>query len=324
MNSETSSHVRRSAPPFFLLLALIYGLILASLPIDQFVDRDNYLNYAENSSLIFSLGVSNGPLFVLFNEPLWLLLNIALGLIFSPENVLRLIIFVSASVFAFRFSRILRASLLLLIFFILAPQILKNYITHLRQGVAIAFFIAGWSLVGWRRIALFVCACTIHSSFFFIVALWVACKFLTNYRLGGRRISGGFILLAISALVILGAVILPLAIGFTGARQSEVYADGLTEGSGLSFVFWSLMMAGMLTQRRDWIEHNAFSVAIVAFYVATYFVLPFAARIFESGLPFVVAAVFLMRGALGVIAVTLTICYFLIQWFPFFMGSAVF
>ena len=49
--------------------------LFSLLPLDVFTDRDNYLNYAENSLLIFKR-YQGGVHTLLANEPLWLLANV--------------------------------------------------------------------------------------------------------------------------------------------------------------------------------------------------------------------------------------------------------
>ena len=52
-----------------LCLALGYALVLASLPVDVFEDRGNYLNYASHSGIIFERYLAQGWLSAFSNEP---------------------------------------------------------------------------------------------------------------------------------------------------------------------------------------------------------------------------------------------------------------
>jgi len=81
---------------FSFTFAIIYAAFLSGLQIDAFVDRDNYLVYAEYSSDILARYVGEGALSVVFNEPIWLFINICLSFFFLPDVVLRVIIFFSA------------------------------------------------------------------------------------------------------------------------------------------------------------------------------------------------------------------------------------
>jgi len=135
-----------SLPYKFLIVSfsLTYGFLLQLLPVLQFKDRQNYLNYAENSAEILSNFATDGVLAVLANEPLWLLINSTLALVADPELVVRTIIFVSGSLFSYVLTRSNPENGLWLLLFLFVPQILKNFITHLRQGLGIALFFAGY------------------------------------------------------------------------------------------------------------------------------------------------------------------------------------
>ena len=81
-------------------IAVAYGAFLSLLPQDLFTDRDNYLNYAENSILILQRYQGWGLIPLLANEPLWLLVNAGLANWFPPSSVLRCIIFMPATLVA--------------------------------------------------------------------------------------------------------------------------------------------------------------------------------------------------------------------------------
>jgi len=80
-------------------LSFVYAYALQSLPLLEYKDRINYLNYASYSDVIFFMYLNRGLPVLIPNEPVWLLTNIVLSLIFTPETSLRIIIFSSAFIF---------------------------------------------------------------------------------------------------------------------------------------------------------------------------------------------------------------------------------
>lgn len=130
------------------VISIVYAAVLTSMPLDAFKDRANYLVYATSPLEILMRYISGGGASVAFNEPAWLLLNIGLGSFLEPENVVRALIFFPAFTTSFFVLRSNPRNCIFLLAFLLAPQIIKNNITHLRQGVAISVFLLGWFTVG--------------------------------------------------------------------------------------------------------------------------------------------------------------------------------
>lgn len=258
-------------------LAVAYGGLLSSLPLDIFKDRANYLIYAEHSWQILERYRDAGPLAVLANEPLWLLLNTALGAVFSPQITLRTIIFVPATLVAWLVLRQDQRQFIWLLLFLLLPQVIKNHIIHLRQGVAIAVFFAGW-FVRWQPIRwiLIAAAPFIHSSFFFVLFLLIIVKLMRRLRLAADFRT----LLTAGAAVSVGDAY-ELA-GSLGARQAELYTAPAEAISGFGFAFWALGFIVMYLQGREFLRQYAFEVSTIVFFLGTYFFSPVTGRIFES------------------------------------------
>jgi len=78
------------------LLSVLYAAVLTCLPLDIFMDRINYLTYAEYSFDIFLRLWEAGLLPMITNEPIWLLMNSTLAIVLPPEITVRVIIFVPA------------------------------------------------------------------------------------------------------------------------------------------------------------------------------------------------------------------------------------
>jgi hypothetical protein len=290
-------------------IALLYGLTLACLPLMAFQDRDNYLDYARDASVLLARSFDN-PLIGLVNEPLWLLLNAALGLVLTPEQVVRTIIFLPAAVVAYVLLRASARNWAWLLLFLLLPAVLKNHITHLRQGAAIAVFLAGWHSD--RRIprwALMGLAPFVHASFFFVLGLHVLSGLLDRLRLANdvRAVVQTAVALVIG--ISLGAIAVLL-----GARQASGYEFAGTQVSGAGFAFWLLVCAVFLSARQRSTAEYSLAQAGIVFYLGTYFFVEVTARVFESLLPVVLLAGCSLQKGRRIVFVLALAAWTVVQW----------
>ncbi len=271
---------------FVLAIALGYGWWLASLPLDVFKDRINYLNYVDFSALILQSNFSQSWLGGLANEPVWLLINTTLANVFQPETALRIIIGGPAALMAYVLLRSNPRYFFWLLLFLFLPQVIKNHIVHLRQGLAVSFFLAGWFATRWPlRYFLILLSPFIHASFFFIVFFMILCHVLNSLRFSSSL--RNLVFLAIGSLF--GVAVGGIAT-FIGARQGQAYDFSSVEVSGLGFIFWSSILLLFLVQTRAFLRDQALAIAIVVFYLSTYFLSEVAGRIFESGFVLVLLA----------------------------------
>lgn len=266
-----------------IVVAILYGVILAyGIPVDDFLikDRANYFNYAENSHLIFLYYKSQGILHVFTNEPVWLFINSFLAFFLTPENVLRTIISIPAAGIAYMVLKVQPRQFIWLLFLLLMPQIIKNHIIHLRQGVAVFVFLLGWfsSSKAWRR-SLFVITPFIHASFFFILFLLIASYFLkkTRFDIGVKTM----LIIFLGFIISIGLE--PIA-RFFSARQIAEYTFTMQEVSGLGFLFWSGIFILYLLEGKNFTFRHSFIMAVIAFYLSTYFLTEVTGRIFESAI----------------------------------------
>lgn len=269
-----------------LAFALLYATVLTSLPLEAFLDRENYLIYARHSDQIMARYMAIHHAAVIANEPLWLLMNIGLAKLFAPETVLRILIFIPAFLVPWLLLRHNPRHAVWLLLLLLTPQVLKNHVIHLRQGVGLAVFLLGYfSGSKWRGRGLILAAGFIHSSFLFIVLILGLVAAVGLFPLSPRlRVALQLIcfgLLGVFTGVIASAL---------GARQGAQYGDVQATISGLGFLFWTVALLLMLSAGRAFLQQNMVALAVLSFYLATYFVLPVSARIFESGLALVFLA----------------------------------
>ncbi|WP_236176766.1 EpsG family protein [Pseudomonas qingdaonensis] len=271
---------------FILIIALIYGWWLASLPLDVFKDRINYLNYVEYSALTLQFNFSQSWLGGLVNEPVWLLINASLANVFSPETSLRIIIGGPATLTAYMLLRSNPRYFFWLLLFMFLPQLIKNHIVHLRQGMAISIFLAGWFATRWPfRYFLILLSPFIHASFFFIIFFMLLCYVLNSLRFSSSLRNLVFVTIGLLFGVAVGGIA-----SFLGARQGQAYDFSSVGVSGLGFIFWSGILLLFLVQGRAFLRDQALAVAIVVFYLSTYFLNEVAGRIFESGFILVLLA----------------------------------
>lgn len=294
------------------ILALIFALGLASLPVDAFVDRENYLTYASSSAEIFERGSGEGWLYILTNEPVWLLLNVALSLVFADETVVRLVVFLSAFITAYLSLKIDSKYFLILLLFLLLPQVMKNYIVHLRQGLAVAFFLIGWFSRGkWVRNLFMLLTPFVHASFFFVLVIYYC-----SVMLARLRFSSGLRIITFT-FVGLGAASVTLWLASSlGARQAEVYGEGSLQISGLGFVYWLTIAILFLLQGKKFLNSNSFQMGMLVFYLAIYFFLPISARIFESSVLLVLISGLRLTSWRLYLYLLLLLFYFLMLWIP--------
>ena len=286
----------RSAPHFFYLavaFSIGYAWLLSSLPSEVFLDRQNYLNYVDGAGEILDFRLEGRFFAFLANEPIWLFLNLVLSRFFqNSEDAIRFYVFISAGIFSFFVLRHNPRHFGWLLLFLLSPQIVKNYIVHLRQGVAIALFFVGWKLTTSRwRWSIISLTPFIHASFFFIIALALARNILVNIKISRTTQLIVFFIFSLCLTVSVG-----LLSAAMGARQAEEYADKSGEFSGLGFIFWFGIFLIFLLQGREYFKRFSLEMLILIFYLTSYFLVPVTARVFESALILILLAGLNLRG----------------------------
>ena len=247
---------------------------------DEIKDRANYIIYANSSDLIILKYFYSGILAFFFNEPLWLSFNIFLRSFLEPEQVVSTIIFFSASLSSYLILKINPKYFLFLLFLLFLPQVTVKYVVHLRQGLAISFFLLGWFSASkkWRW-SFFIIASLIHASFFFVTLLYFLSIAMQRFKLAAD--------LRTILTVIFGLIVsfgLGVAASFLGARQSEQYDFSAAETSGLGFLFWLGVSILYFLQGREFTRSHIFTMTTITFYLTTYFFIEVTGRIFESAI----------------------------------------
>ena len=199
---------------------------------------------------------------------------------------------------------------------------MKNFVIHLRQGLAIAVFMLGWFSVGHKKRLFFIGLTPfIHSSFFIIIAILVGGWLLKKLKLAPdiKLLSYFTVSLSLALLVTQVAALI-------GARQANTTAVMDEAASGVGFLFWSAMLAILLLQGRRFLHQHTAATGILIFYLASYFFTPIAGRVFESGVLLVLLAVLATTGWRRIMALTVLLAFnlalMLVQYSQPLMGFA--
>lgn len=308
--SEAEDAARWRPHLFGLVFSLIYATKLQSLELLAFMDRENYLIYAQHSQDFYDSFANQGLTALLANEPLWLQLNIWLAGFLAPETVVRTLIFIGAFVLPYSLIRIAPKQAWWIALFFFAPYLVKNHITHLRQGFAMAIFFLGFSIrLPVLRWSLMGTAPFLHSAFLFILPLVTLARTTSRFRLSpDTRLP-----LMIAASVVVSLASESIA-NFSGARQAEVYDFEMRQVTGLGFLFWTSIGSLFVLSGKSWIGRHQEALSILIFYLVSYFFLEVTARIFEAGLPLVLLAGLALSGWRRQAFLTSFICFSLIEW----------
>lgn len=317
---------------FLIASALAYAAYFATLPIDQFIDRDNYFNYIANSEAILNHNISESYFYLFSNEPLWLIINKLVGYFLNPEDGVQLLIYIAAFFYFYCISKeisVYKNNFLILfavgIFVLFSPQIIKNFIIHIRQGVAIAIFLLTARLGKELLINLFasLLAAQIHSSFYFLFFIFFALFFCEKFKIDGKK---AVLVTCMSVLIIAP---LTASIGsFFGARQVVDYDFGQNI-SGLAFLFWFVVIAilsfSLIGEKYIFNSLGLrFGFCAIFLYLCLYFLSPYSGRVFESCLPLILIALLNIPFKKMKYLACMLMGLFIYQWIPVFGDGEVF
>lgn len=288
-----------------LLVAFLYAFFLVSLPMEGMADRANYLEMARISPVIIARELAQGFNSFLANEPVWFLLNALLNLRFSDVEVVRIVIFFSSFLVSYLLLLNNPKSFFLLLLVLFFPQVMKNFVIHLRQGLAIAVFMLGWFSFDRKNKIFFIgLAPFIHSSFFIIIAImlggWLLKKLKTAPDI--KLVAYFCFSLSLSLLV----ATLSALIGARQATTTVITAEGVT---GIGFLFWCGMLLIMLLQGRRFLHQHTVALGILIFYLVAYFFTPISGRVFESGILLVLLALLATTGWRRLVTLTLLLAF---------------
>ncbi|AWO74553.1 hypothetical protein A5N86_16395 [Geobacillus thermoleovorans] len=304
----------------YILITLFSSVFLALRPIPWAKDDLNYLDYAmyggELLQYTLERSVTN-PLFFFVNEPLWLLINSFAGEFLQPEMVVRLVIFFSTFMVLLSMGRITNYSFFTILFFFVIVQLLKNHVTHLRQGLALGVYLTGIALNGRKGLLVRLLSPFVHTSLWFTVLVEFYEHVTSKLRLSF------FIKAALfAALILAGIFFLPTIIQMTGDRRFTEYQFDMAQSSSfLGFMWWFILGTLFFIGRK---RNNISDLGTygILFYLASYFFLDFGARVFENFVPLILVSMLNSTKDFKVLFGCLMFFYGLVAWY--FRGGLVF
>lgn len=296
----------------YLLFSVVIGIVLiAPSDITWARDRMNYLVYADYSWDIMQRYISNGIFSFLSNEPLFLGINTLLSHIMSPENIVRFIIFTSTIGVLYSLGKLSNYNFLVIVFFLFIPQILKNHIIHLRQGLGLSVYFLG--LVSGKKYGkiLRFSSMFIHTSFVFLVLFEISEAFFRKLQLKfSSKIS-----LSIIFLILL-VIAVPSLASYFGDRRVLEYSFEMAQGaSGFGFILWLIVGCFfIIIIKKNYI--NIICCYGIFMYIISYFSLEFGARIFENIIPLIlVGALTDNRKEVRLLFIIFFLFFGAIQWY---------
>ena len=273
-----------------VVLALAFAILLSGREIPAALDDETYLTYAAHSSEILEAKMHDwSGIGSFLDEPGWLLLNLTLAQFFDGEVVVRIIIFCTSLAAFLSVARLVNWSALQCAAFFIFPMALVPYVTHLRQGTAIAAFFVFLAFFPRRIVAGTLLAAAIHSSFVPILALVVMerYEYLRSFL---RRVPSLVLLVTWLALVWLAALALKYLLDWAGDRRVDEYSFAIDQtATGLGFLLWlAIAVVLFLGRKKEVLASNwHLALAMVTLYLGWYFFLDVGARALVSGLIFI-------------------------------------
>lgn len=271
---------------YMLLAVMIAFIFILPQDITWARDRHNYLRLAEYAKVFLNMRLEGGFISFLANEPFFLLINILLSSIFQPEGVVKILIFGSTLGVLYALGKLSNYNIWVLFFFAFIPQILKNHVIHLRQGVALSFYLLGLSSDKKYRNLIKYSSIFIHTSFLFIAFFELAETILKKVKF-----SSGLRLFISPILIISALYVLPSVAMLLGDRRVDQYGFSFAEGAtGLGLLLW--LFAGSLFILI--IPKNRISIVSsfgIIFYLVSYYFIDFGARVFECVIPLIIVSI---------------------------------
>jgi hypothetical protein len=298
---------------FVLPFSILYSLALSQIPSTATTDFSSYLAYISDSSyLLTSRSVFSLGFYV--NEPLWLYINYLLSIVFNPDIAVRVIIFTSSFVVSSTLLRLSGLSFIWVLIALLSPISIKNSIFHIRQGLAVSFFVLGfYTQSSYFSRLLLLSSPLIHSSFFFILPLYCLSKLKSFLSFESRLKT--FMYMCFGFFIVVFGLFFAY---MSGARQILAYLSTEVHVSGFGFLVWLSVFLLFIAQGRSFLNSYAFEVSILSLYLSTYFIFLFSARVFESCYLLVLASGFSLTGDRLKAYTCLIPVYFFSTWLFFY------
>ncbi|MEZ2894023.1 EpsG family protein [Providencia rettgeri] len=275
------------------IICLFYASILSNFPSELFRDRVAYLRYAEKGIELFSLyGFDIKK--IIFNEPLFLVINEVLSIIFEPDKIIQFLVFFISFTFSYFIcfhARNINCALLGLLLLFIIPQSFHAQLVILRQSLAVSILL--WSIILFDNkkyiLLTSLFCCFIHSSFFiFTPLLFVGLFFNFN-----ERYKYFFYPFCYALLITFSAHFLSSVLGLRQADQNQALASNDVSVSGFGFILWGVATI-VLASRNKILNNNVLllrlTVLFLIFYCSLYFISPISGRVFSALTTLIIAS----------------------------------
>lgn len=306
------------------LYPLLYSLmILVTMPVLTSIDSASYIFYAENSVSELLSRYESGYRYLLFNEPVWLILNILITSIFGgAHNTILFFSFFSSFTVSFYtkkfdlsgWERLFYVGILLCF-----PLLLSNFVTHLREGVALAFFLIGYYRgKTWLRNSLILVTPLIHIGFIIVIFGYYSSRFTAFFK-----VSIWLKVIFLLLLVIIFSLALYFSPYFVGDSIRQLNLDQNTESSGYGFLYWiAIFIFYIFSLNRYYLTQNnknrtsliLFALYVLNFYTINYFSFYAASRVLQSGLFFIFASFSYLKHEYRIILLFPLLLFLIFDW----------
>jgi hypothetical protein len=271
-----------------LALSLIYCFFLQLIPRSWSSDHVSYINYVLNSEGILKEYLDGSFFTLIFNEPVWLIINWILANIGDPEIVVRLLIFLSSFSLSFTLFTRSRISVKWIILILIFPPILTLNVEHLRQAMALSFFVVGYFSVSKFKNVLIFLSPFIHSSFFVSLPIIFLDKFLNRTPLKSFIL---FKLFLVLGYIIIATFYMKQIATILGAVQAQHDFSALSN-TGNGFIFWIAILLLFLSSRLKKWNEDYIAISIILLYLISYFFNPMVVRVFDPLVFFIFIAAY--------------------------------
>lgn len=275
------------------VICILYAIFLSNIPSELFRDRGAYLRYAQKGIELFSLyGFDIKK--IIFNEPLFLIINEFLGIFFNPEVIVKSLVFFISFSFSYFIcfnAKNMKCALLGLMLLIIIPQSFHAQLVILRQSLAVSIFL--WAIIFFENkkyiLLTSVICCFIHSSFFIITPL----LFIGLYINFNERYKYFLYPLLYAIIIAFSAQFLSSALELRQAEQNHNLASSNVSVSGIGFIIWTIA-AFILISREKWLNNSILllrlTILFLIFYCSLYFISPISGRIFSALTTMIIAS----------------------------------
>lgn len=309
-----------------IIISIIYASIMASFDMEYFRDRENYLIYATDSLIILENYLSVSKLVAIFNEPLFLFFNYLLSLIFQPEIILSILVFIASFTLSCIVLKESKKNLIvLLLLFFLLP--LCSYTFHLqlvtlRQGLATSLFLFAVHKSDKLNVWLWAAFVSsfIHISFFIIFSALLLHKLFC--RNDNSLFKVIFIQLVFSLVMSIGLVFVG---SYLGIRQVDEISNSSNSVSGGFFIIWLFIFTYIIYMNKKQLMNKYFTLSIIflTIYLTSYFTNPVAGRLMGTFVPFILITFGKMKSENSIPLLIFLFCIFLLTFSSSISGGSL-